>query len=342
MFDRLALPPFVRRVSRFVSWRAAQHLSSPRLDPSVWDGGAFDILHSPFAPFPEESRDAGVARVLTIYDMLPVIMPQHFPDQIRRVFARILSSIVPDDWILCISEATKQDFCRITGFAAERVTVTHLGFDRHTFFHECDPSRHAAVRRRYRIPDGPYVLCVNTREPRKNTTSVVEAFASLAASGRLAGVSLVLAGTAGWHQTGIDAAIEKARRLVPGNPIIETGFVADSDLAALYSGAEVFVFVPLYEGFGLPALEAMACGVPVVASNTSSLPEVVGDAAVMVEPLDVTALSAALDRLHDNPELRADLAARSLTRSDRFSWERCVADTISGYRLAVAGSSVGA
>jgi glycosyltransferase involved in cell wall biosynthesis len=140
-------------------------------------------------------------------------------------------------------------------------------------------------------------------------------------------------GAKGWRDEGIYAAIEDAG--VVRDQIILPGYVADADLAPLYSGALAFVYTSLYEGFGLPPLEAMQCGVPVVTANTSSLPEVVGDCGLTVDPADADALSQAMLDLHRSAPLRAELAQKGLARSRHFTWDRCVHDTVAAYRAAV-------
>ena len=146
--------------------------------------------------------------------------------------------------------------------------------------------------------------------------------------------ALVMVGPAGWQIAQFMQQLSKARRY--RSRILLTGFVPDQDLAALYAGATVFVYPSLYEGFGLPVLEAMQCGTPVITSRTSSMPEVAGDAAVLVDPMDEDALAQVLLNVMSQPELCAELKRRSLAQAARFSWRRCAADTLKIYREAVA------
>jgi glycosyltransferase involved in cell wall biosynthesis len=146
-------------------------------------------------------------------------------------------------------------------------------------------------------------------------------------------LSLVLVGREGWLNDALFQAISESRSV--RDRIIVTGYVPDTDLAPFYSGALAFVYPSVYEGFGLPVLEAMQCGAPVVTSNTSSLPEVVGEAGIMVDPADADALCAAMYELYSDPCLREDLAHRSMERAGQFSWDKCVQETLQAYRTSL-------
>jgi glycosyltransferase involved in cell wall biosynthesis len=202
-----------------------------------------------------------------------------------------------------------------------------------------DPARHgsgagpgervADLRARLGL-DGPYLLGLGTVEPRKDLPTLVRAFAALA--GELPH-RLVLAGLAGWGAGELDAAVAASgvadRILVPG-------YVPEADKAALLTGADVFAYPSRYEGFGLPVLEAMACGTPVVTTTGGSLPEVAGDAATLIEPGDADALAAALAKLAADPAARQDAAARGRQRAATFTWEHCATRTAAAYRRAAA------
>jgi glycosyltransferase involved in cell wall biosynthesis len=173
---------------------------------------------------------------------------------------------------------------------------------------------------------------LNGLHPRKNVARAVLAFGRLVREERVADLSLVIAGHPA-SPGGPAAAV--ARDPTLRERIVETGYVADEELAALYRSALAFVYPSLYEGFGLPALEAMQCGTPVITSNVSSLPEVVGDAGVLVDPHDTDALSAAMRALHRDPARRDALRQHGLARAAQFSWERSAASTIAAYRAAL-------
>ncbi|HEX8674363.1 MAG TPA: glycosyltransferase family 1 protein [Longimicrobium sp.] len=292
-----------------------------------------DVFHSPSAPLPRwAGRGRPPARLLTVLDLIPVLFPELFDVHVLRRFRAVLASLDAEAWAICISASGRDDLCEHTGIDPARVFVTPLAAAPDRFHPVADAERIARVKARYGIPDAPYLLSLNTLEPRKNMDHAIRSFIRLVRDEGVRDLYFVLAGTKGWHHDGIFEAISGAGEL--RGRIILPGFVADEDLAALYSGATAFVYPSLYEGFGLPPLEAMQCGVPVITSNTSSLPEVVGDAGIMVDPRDGDALCQAMLDLYRTPALRATLRERSLARARRFSWERCTADTIAAYRTA--------
>lgn len=215
--------------------------------------------------------------------------------------------------ILADSEATRRDLIRIYQAPPDRITVAYPGYDE-TLRPVLDSETLAAVRARYGI-SGDYFLYLGTLQPRKNLHRLIQAFARL----RTRAV-LVLAGRPGWLYSDLFALV---RRLGLEGRVLFPGYVRSEDRAALLSGAVAFVFPSLYEGFGLPVLEAQACGCPVVCSNASSLPEVAGDGALMVPPEDVGALADAMARVEADADLRAHLVERGFANLRRFSWEAC-------------------
>lgn len=303
--------------------------------PNVGEALGVDIFHSPFGALPA-ARDGARSpkRFLTVYDLITVRFPQFFDKGLVRIMDAVYQSLELDDWALAISEVTKADLCEYRGVDPARVFVTHLAADPE-LFHPCpDPEQRAVVRRRYGIPEGPYVLSLNTLEPRKNLDHLVRAFVRLLQQEHLRDLSLVLVGAQGWKYEKVFEAIAEAGPV--RERILLTGYVADEDLAALYSGALAFVYPSLYEGFGLPPLEAMQCGTPVITSNTSSLPEVVGDAGILLDPRDTDGLCQSLLELYRSESLRAEMRHRSLVRAQRFSWHRCIAQTLAAYRTVLA------
>jgi glycosyltransferase involved in cell wall biosynthesis len=225
--------------------------------------------------------------------------------------------------VLADSAATRADLVRQYGVAESKVHVVHLGRDESLV-----PVRDRQVleETRARVGIGQrYLLCVGTLQPRKNLSRVVEAFARLAARPELLDVQLVLAGKRGWLYEELFSQV--GRRGLEGR-VLFPGYVDEADLAALYSGALVYIYPSLYEGFGIPVLEAQACGVPVMTSNNSSLPEVAGDAALLVDPTDVDAIADAMLRLATDDALRAELVQRGFENVKRFSWEKCARETL--------------
>jgi glycosyltransferase involved in cell wall biosynthesis len=259
-----------------------------------------------------------VPAVVTVHDLGYLMFPDAHPpvqrlylDQTTRYHARKAARIVAD------SRSTRDDLVRHYGANPDRIAVAHLGVDE-SFFPRAD-SDVAALRRKIDVPhDAEIVLHVGTLQPRKNLRRLLEAFVGIAAE-RPAAV-LVLAGGGG---LGPDLRAI-AERLGVERKVRFLGYIADSDLPALYSAAAVYALPSLYEGFGLTALEAMACGVPVVASNTSSLPEVVGDAGFLTDPLDTAAWSRAILALLADRPRAAVLADRGRNRSGMFRWASTV------------------
>ena len=266
--------------------------------------------------------------VVTVHDVIPLILPETFTPRHRLVVRLALARVRRRaDLVVVPSHAVKRDVVRRVGLPEDRVVVTHEG---------CEPRfrpvRSDAARRdvaaRYGLPPR-YVLAVGTLEPRKNLTTLLEAFARLRRDGEVdADLRLVLAGARGWLDEPIFATV---RSLGLEDAVRFTGFVDDADLPAVYSGAALFVFPSLREGFGLPLLEAMACGVPVVTSNISSMPEVAGDAAMLVDPRDADGLAAAIARVLRDEALRDRLREAGIARSRQFSWEATARRTLDAY-----------
>ncbi len=231
--------------------------------------------------------------------------------------------------ILADSEATRQDLIRYYNTPPDKIVVVYPGRDE-SLAPVSDPAILAAVRARYGLP-GPYLLYVGTLHPRKNLGFLIAAFASNLYSpssdlrSLFADLSLVLAGQKGWMYDDIFAQV---RRLGLEQRVLFPGYVPDADLPALLSGALAFVFPSLHEGFGFPVLEAMACGTPVICSAASSLPEVAGDAALLVNPREVEDLTEALAQIVADEGLRRDLVARGFRQVQKFSWRHSAGQTL--------------
>lgn len=289
------------------------------------------VYHSPFFPVPDALRRTGRVQTLqTIHDLIPVVHPDWFPAGEQTV-RQVLASLPPDAWVTTVSQATKDDFCNYTNHDPARVVPIRLAASRRLFYPVADEPRQRNVRQRLGLGEEPYLLSLATLEPRKNTAHLIRCFARLVHSGELpADVRLVLVGTRGWK---FDEILSEAGRdATLRNRLIFTGYVADADLAPLYAGALAFVYPSLYEGFGLPPLEAMQCGLPVITSNGSSLPEVVGDAALLVPPTDADALCQAILSVVRSSSLRADLSARALARARLFSWDKFTTEHVDLYK----------
>jgi glycosyltransferase involved in cell wall biosynthesis len=299
-----------------------------------------DIFHATYYPIPEfVRRYPNLKNFITLYDLIPILYPQFFSskkDQLLHDSMKSITSITPNDWVIAISQTTKNDLCNYLKFDPSRVFVTHLAAS--DLFYQCyDHEFIARTRTKYGIPGGQYVLSLSTLEPRKNIVHTIRCFAAMVREQNISDLNLVLVGTKGWNFDRIFRELSNHDSLQ--GRIILTGYVADEDLAALYSGALMFVYPSFYEGFGLPPLEAMQCGVPVITSNTSSLPEVVGEAGMMVDPEDADALCQSMYDIYRNSSLRNEMSRKSLERAKQFSWEKCAQETVRAYKTAMRNST---
>ena len=287
-----------------------------------------DVLHSPVFVAP---LSLPCASVVSILDMTCFTLPEQHP-RVKEIYFR---TMIPPTArraarIIAISEASKQDVVTLLGMPAEKVEVTYLGVDLAIFCPGAFKGQAGELEARYGVRR-PYVLYVGKLEPRKNLPVLIEAFASIAQ--QFPDYQLVLAGNPGWDY---QAIYETAARVSLGKRIQFTGFVSEADLPALYAGADLFVYPPSYEGFGFPVLEAMACGTPVITSNVSSLPEVAGDAGLLVDPLDIAELTEAMRKVLSDSELRQRMREKGLERARQFTWEETARRTLRVYEEAYA------
>lgn len=261
--------------------------------------------------------------VVTIHDVGYRVFPETHPAR-RRLELELTTrwNLRAARHVITISHATKRDLINWYGVDPNRITVTHHGCSS-IFAPPADPRVVATVTAHYGLGQRPYLLYIGTVQPRKNLSRVIDALALTIAAGY--DLDLVIAGKRGWLSEPIE---RRAGELGIANRVHFTGFVADADLPALLAGALAFVFPSLYEGFGMPVVEAMACGTPVITSTSSSLPEIAGDAALLVDPLDTNAIAAAIMRLNDDHDLRATLRQRGLARARLFNWETCARQTL--------------
>ena len=326
---------FYRRAQRKAVYRAYQTVVSYANPVDRKTLAAAEIFHSPFHALPEQMRAAHhLKKFLTVYDLIALRWPEVFEPPVKGAIANIVASLQPADFALCISECTRNDLLEARpDLDPTRVFVTPLGASDN--FYPCtDAPTITRVKEKYGIPGScEYVLSLCTLEPRKNVDQTIRCFARMVKQEHLTHLRLVMVGPKGWDYDRIFAAVTEAGI---GEQTNFTGYVADEDLAPLYSGALAFIYLSLYEGFGLPPLEAMKCGTAVITSNTSSLPEVVGDAGKMYDPKDVDGVCQGLLDLCRSSKLRNEMRERSLRRSALFSWDRCVRETVSAYRCALA------
>jgi glycosyltransferase involved in cell wall biosynthesis len=258
--------------------------------------------------------------VVTIHDCIHLVFPEYLPNKLAYVYARTFMTIAArrSARVLTVSEASKRDILRFFHVPSSKVEVVYNALDPR-FDNPPEPEDVVRVRQRYQLDD-PFLLYAGNIKPHKNVDRVIEAFARLKKRG-FERLKLVIIGDEISKSPELRRAVHRHQL---HKHVRFLGFVSDATLAILYRLADVFVFPSLYEGFGLPPLEAMASGTPVVTSNVSSLPEVVGDAALLVDPQDAEAIAAATERILTDGELRRTLVQKGLGRVHEFSWERSV------------------
>lgn len=291
---------------------------------NIWTG-ALDLYHATdFVLPPVATR---TRTLLTVHDLSFIRAPETASPNLRAYLKQVVPrSVRRADHILADSAATKADLIALYGTAADKISVLLSGVSDH-FTPVRDTAQIAAVRARYHIGDGPYILDVGTVQPRKNFERLIRIMATLPPT--LDTVQLVIVGGRGWLQGPIYQAVTDLKL---EKRVIFTGFAVDADLPALYSGAQLLAYPSLYEGFGLPILEAMRCEVPVLSANTSSLPEVAGDAALLVDPTDSEAIRAGLIALLTDADLRARLIDAGRRQAQPFTWDRAAAQLANIYQ----------
>jgi glycosyltransferase involved in cell wall biosynthesis len=298
---QLAGIPFNRLIPRAELFHATEHLLPPFRD---------------------------VPTVLTVHDMIFKLFPEHQ----KRLNYWYLNATMPlycrrADAIISVSECSKRDLVAHYGVDPGKVTVIYEAAAPE--FRPASPTEVEEIRRRYSLP-GQFLIHVGTLEPRKNLTRLVEALQLLRNQGLI--VPLWVVGGKGWLY---DEFFQRLEGLDVRDAVHLTGYVPAADLPLLYSAATVAAVPSVYEGFGLPVLEAMACGTPVVASDTSSLPEMGGDAARYFDPYDVEAMAEALRLVWTETDLRAEMRRRGLVQASQFSWVRAAEETIRVYEQAM-------
>lgn len=279
--------------------------------------GNFDVFHASDWTHPYSNRPT----LTTVHDLIFKVYPETVERGVFETQEKRMSRVVEyAAHIIADSQSTKDDIVKYYYFDPDRISVIHLAAD--PAYKPAKIKEINRVKKRYGIK-GKYILSLGTKEPRKNLAGAVSAFRLL--KDTHPDLQLIIVGRYGW---GTPPEFES-------EGIIETGFAPDEDLPPLYSGAEAFLYPSLYEGFGLPVLEAMSCGTPVVTSNVSSLPEVTGTAGILVDPKDVTAIATGIKKALKSKE---KLSAASLKRAARFTWEKTARETLSVYEKIGRGN----
>ena len=305
-------------LARLALLQTANYSGVPLLD---WLGPRADVFHSSNQLRNPPRRCRLTA---TLYDMTCWLVPEtHHPRNVRGSLLFAERVMRRADGLIAISESTRNDAARILGFPPAKIEVIYPGIEETYFGATRDDARQAAAK--YGLAK-PYVLFVGTVEPRKNIDVLLDGWKLLAPSLREE-FDLVAAGPPGWGDT------STLKRLRAGDAGVKyLGYVPERDLPGITAGATIFVYPSLYEGFGLPLGQAMAAGVPAVTSNVSSMPEVVGDAGLLVDPRSPAEIRAAMERLLESRDLRDELASRARARSGRFRWEVCARQSLDYFR----------
>jgi len=257
-------------------------------------------------------------KLIVIHDLTPLILKDAYTKRFRTIFrSQLLHATRLADRILTVSNSTKNDLVNILGIDSKIIDVVYQSYDREAYSNRIDIKQLENVKQKYKIPQR-YIFYVGTREPKKNIARLIEAYNMLINQHSI-DHRLVIAGKGNWRDEELFSLVVK---LGIKDHIIFTGFISNEELPLLLSGADLFVFPSLHEGFGIPLLEAMACGTPVITSNLSSLPEVVADAALLVDPYNVNAISNAMYTLLSDHVLRKELKEKGLIRVKQFSWEK--------------------
>jgi glycosyltransferase involved in cell wall biosynthesis len=285
-------------------------------------GARVDVLH---VPTPAPARGGGVPLIVTVHDLLPLRMPQLFTRQTRWHTRLYLPFVRGATRVITPSAYTRAEVIELLGIGEQRVIAVPEAADERFAPLDADRER---LRAELGI-SGRYVLSVGTLEPRKNLATVLRVFRRV--SEAMPDVELVIVGGAGWRNQSFESELGRGHAAAR---VRVTGFVSDARLVELYAGAACFLFPSLGEGFGLPPLEAMACGAPVVMSDRPALPEVAGGAALQAPPLDVEALAAHVTRVLSEPRVAGEMRAAGLARSRQFSWARAAKETERAYREA--------
>jgi alpha-1,3-rhamnosyl/mannosyltransferase len=285
-----------------------------------------DIYHEPnFLAF----RFDGPS-VITVHDLSWIRHPEMHPvDRVRAMDKYFQPGLERASLILTDSEFVKQELIDVFRIKPERIKPVLLGVE--ALFKPQSSAETLALLNQHQLVHGQYLLAVGTLEPRKNLQLALRAFMQLPANFRKT-YPLVLVGMKGWHTSALEQEIAP---LLRAGQVRQLGYLPRVDLASIIAGATTLIYPSVYEGFGLPPLEAMACGVPVIVSNASSLPEVVGDTGLLIDPHDADGLASAIQTLVDAPGLRQLLAQKALQRSATFTWSRCVDQTLDGYRAVL-------
>lgn len=292
-----------------------------------------DIYHSPMEAIPQVVKKyKNIKRVFTSHDLMPFTRPDLAPIRFKEVLTPAYDSIDDQTNVICVSEFTKSE---LLGFRKDikenKVDVIYLGTDKSVFFSNHNRDKLSLMFKKYDFGFEEYFLCLNRNQKYKNTEHIIDSYIKLVDQEGINDIGLVLIGTFDTLET--KNRLFKKCAKYQNIKFIE--FVPDNELSLFYSNALCFLYMSLYEGFGLPVIEAMQCGAPVICSNQASLPEVIGDYGICIDPYDIDLLCSYMLKLLKSITLQNELRVKSINRSNFFSWEKNLLETVSVYKKAL-------
>lgn len=298
-----------------------------------------DIYHSPLGPIPNKvNKRSGLKKFLTVVDVIPLTNPDSVGGRgVQDIKTRLDSLKGPNCFAFCISETVKEDLLRIKEMSAEDIFVTPLAASPEWFHPVPEKEVVEKVLEKYRLPKKPYFLALSSFDPRKNFGHVIRSFSALLKRPDAPDANLVIVGSNPERNDFVEQA--KRREAHIPDRIHTPGYLPDIDLAAVYAGAIAFLFPSLSEGFGMPVLEAMQCGLPVISSNVPALPEIVGGAGILLDPKDQDRWVEAMLAVATSQELRNQLTSAGFQRAGCFSWQRFTNAVLEGYRTALGNQT---
>lgn len=286
-----------------------------------------DVLWMPMQALPFV-RAKKTKTVVTIHDLAFRFFPEHYPaGHVRKLNFFTRNAVNNADRIIAISNSTKKDILKLyPKVKEENIKVIYHGYDKKLFNNSRSPEKIKAARKKYQIPDTRYIIYVGAIQPRKNISVLLEAFKSLKKDSCYQDLNLVIAGSHGWLYE------KTVMEMKNTNGVYATGQFETTDLPALLQGAEAFVFPSLYEGFGIPLIEAMACGIPVLAADSSSLTEIAANSGLLFDPYSSENLANLLIKILEDAKLRVTMIERGMARANEFSWEKSARETLEWFR----------
>jgi len=333
--DRRWMSRFSRKIRcAYIRWLTCHEGDIPA---AFLDG--VNLYHTPHTPFPlppfppAVQKHSFIKKIVTIHDLWPHTHPAWYgldSKQTESEFEQIKKSYTEKGFAFCMSQSVRADILEHTCLRPERIFLAQPAADPESFFPVIDPNQRAAVLHEFGIPGAPYFLALSVPEHHKNFAHLLRCMGTLARAGKMSIGNVVIVGRNASNHPSVKSALSEHPSLV--GRVFMPGYIPDEKLAAIYSGATAFLFPSLAEGFGLPPLEAMQCGVPVISSNTTAMPEVIGDAGILLAPTDVDAWCGAMVQIAGNRALQAELAAKSLQRARLFSWDKYLAAVTAGYQ----------